>query len=136
VIDPLGLLLVEIRDGLDDVPVRGGEPAQGDAKGPGAYQRFVVLSRLATARERRAPAQEVRIAVRCYGATYQDAAALHGEVSDLVHAKGPRLASSGIGVYASFDDAGQGATKDPDTGQPVEEFVLRVIAPTQKVVLP
>jgi hypothetical protein len=132
-IDPLGLLLTEIRDGLTNIPVRGGEPAQGDAKGSGDYKKFVVLVRLGHSRWRRAPVQEVRIAARCYGETFQAAAELAGDVSDAIHAIGPRLADSGIGIYDSFDDTGLGATKDPDTAQPYEALIVRVVAPTVKV---
>jgi len=140
VIDPLGLVLTGIRDdaavaALTD-RIRGGEPAEGDAQAPGHYQRFVVLVRVGHTRERRAPVQELRLAARCYGSTFADAAALAGAVSDAVHAVGPRLASSGIGIYGSFEDSGLGATKDPDTGQPHEDLLLRIVAPTVKVNAP
>ncbi len=139
-IDPLGLVLTEIRDdpgvaALTD-RIRGGEQAAGDGLGPGKYNRFVVLVRLGGTRERRAPVQEVRLAARCYGVTFQDAAALAGAVSDAVHAAGPRLASSGIGIYGSFEDSGLGATRDPDTDQPHEDLILRIVSPTVKVNAP
>ena len=137
-IDPLGFLLTTIRDdpGVAALTarVRGGEPAPGDALGPGHYQPFVVLVRLGAQREKgRVPVQEVRIAARCYGATYQQAAALHGAVSDAVHNVGPRISPSGVLVYRSYDDIGQGATTDPDTLQPYEELIVGVWAATQAV---
>lgn len=135
--DPLGRILTEIRDDATvaalTTRIRGGEPAPGDAKGPGSWQRFVVLVRLGVSRERRIPVQEVRIAARCYGLTYQDAAALAGAVSDAIHAAGPRISPSGVGIWLSFDDGGGGATADPDTGQPYETVVISVIAATQVI---
>jgi hypothetical protein len=137
VIDPLGYLLTSIRDdtGVATITtrIRGGEPAPGDALGPGAWQPFVVLVRLGYAREKRLPMQEVRIAARCYGATYQQAAALAGAVSDALHALGPRISTAGVGIWLSFDDGGGGADADPDTGQPNETVIFSVIATTQVV---
>lgn len=136
-IDPLGRILTEIRDDAAvaaiTTRIRGGEPAPGDAKGPGEWVPFVVLVRLGTLRERGLPMQEVRIAARCYGTTFQQAAALAGAVSDAVHAAGPRISTAGVGIWRSFDDGGGGADIDPDTGQPHEEVVLSVIATTQAV---
>ncbi|MFZ0324729.1 MAG: hypothetical protein WAN48_11430 [Actinomycetes bacterium] len=134
-IDPLGYLLTTVRDdptvaGLT-TRIRGGEPAPGDALGAGKYQRFVVLVRLGNQREKRLPMQEVRVAARCYGQganPTQDAAVLAGAVSDALHARGPRISAGGVGIWASFDDGGGGADKDPDTGQPYEAVVFSVIA--------
>lgn len=136
-IDPLGYVLTTVRDDTGVVAittrVRGGEPAPGDALGPGSWQPFVVLVRLGAQRERSLPMQEVRIAARCYGVTYQQAAALAGAVSDALHALGPRISSAGIGIWNSFDDGGGGADADPDTGQPYEVVIFSVIAATQVV---
>jgi len=134
-IDPLGKLLTEIRDfpavaALEAV-VRGGEFAPGDAAVP--FRRVVVLVRLGMTRDKRAPVQAVRIAVRCYGSTYQDAAALYGAVSDAIHNVGPRIGATGALIYRSFDDVGMGAGKDPDTGQPHEDWVIQLFAATQVV---
>jgi hypothetical protein len=131
VIDPLGALVTELRNAnIASGRVRGGEPAEGDAKGAGEYQRFVVLTRLGAIRQHRAPVQEVRIGVRAYGATYQDAAALYGEISDVVDNAGPRLVGSKA-IYQSLDDTGGEASKDPDTGQPYEIGVIALYAGTQ-----
>ena len=134
-IDPLGALLTEIRDdpavAALTTNVRGGEPAPGDAAVP--FGRFVVLVRLGTQRAKRVPVQEVRIAVRCYGSTYRDAAALYGVVSDAIHNVGPRIGATGVLIHRSFDDIGMGADQDPDTGQPHEDGVLSLFTATQIV---
>jgi hypothetical protein len=135
-IDPTGRLITEIRDdatvaALVAGRVRGGEPAKGDALGPGSWQRFVVLVRLGYQRLPRAPIQEVRYAARCYGLTFQDAAALAGAVSDAVHARGHRITPSNAVIFGSFDDGGGGASSDPDTGQPFEVVLVTVGALTE-----
>jgi len=130
--DPTGRILTEIRDDATvaalTTKIRGGEPAPGDALGAGSFQRFVVLVVLGRQREKRLPVQEVRIAARCYGLTYQDAAALAGAVSDAIHAAGPRISGSGVGIWNSWDDGGEGASKDPDTSQPYETVIVSVNA--------
>lgn len=134
-IDPMGRILTEIRDNVAvaalTTRVRGGEPAPGDALGAGSYQRFVVLTRLGSQRLKRAPIQEVRIVAKCYGSTYQDAAALAGAVSNAIHATGHRISASGVAIFGSFDDIGLGAEKDPDTLQPHEDLIIAVGALTE-----
>jgi hypothetical protein len=134
-VDPLGRILVEIRDDPSvaalTTRIRGGEPAKDDALGPGSYQRFVVLVRLGAARLKRAPIQEVRILARCYGTTFADAAVLAGAVSDAIHAKGHRISAGGVVIFTSFDDIGTGAEKDPDTGQPHQDLIISVGALTE-----
>ena len=134
-IDPLDKLLTEIRDfpavAALTSRIRGGEPAPGDAAKP--FGRFVVLVRLGAARDKRAPVQTVRIGLRCYGATFADAAALYGAVSDAIHNVGPRIGATGVLIHRSFDDSGTGASKDPDTGQPHEDGVIQLFAATQVV---
>ena len=134
-IDPLGKLLTEIRNNPAvaalTTRIRGGEPAPGDSAVP--FGRFVVLVRLGMTREKRAPVQEVRIGLRCYGSTFQDAAALYGAVSDAIHHVGPRIGATGVLIHRSYDDIGMGASKDPDTGQPHEDGVIQLFAATQVV---
>jgi hypothetical protein len=136
--DPLGRILTEIRDDATvaaiTTKIRGGEPAKNDALGPGSYQPFVVLVRLGTQREKRLPVQEVRIAAKCYAATAQLAAVLAGAVSDAVHARGPRISPSGVGIWTSFDDGGEGASNDPSTLQPYETVVISVNAADRPIV--
>lgn len=134
-IDALGTLLTEIRDDPSvaalTTRIRGGEPAPGDAATP--FLRFVVLVRLGSTRDKRAPVQEIRIGLRCYGTTFADAAALYGAVSDAIHNVGPRIGATGVLIHRSFDDAGLGAQTDPDTGQPHEDGVISLFAATQVV---
>jgi len=131
-VDPLGYILTIIRAdaGVAAITtrVRGGEPAKGDALGPGLYQPFVVLARLGHQRQKRLPVQEVRIAARCYGVTFQGASALAGAVSDAVHAIGPQTSAGGVGIWTAFDDGGEGTLKDPDTDQPYEVIIIAVNA--------
>ena len=137
-VDPTGPLIVELRNaGIAGGRVRGGEPApkangyEGDALGPGHYKRFVVLSRLGFDRLHRTPVAFHRIGIRAYGATYQDAAALYGEISDLLDNGGPRVSGSGAPIYQSLDISGGNAAADPDTGQPYEAGVIELIAGTE-----
>lgn len=136
-IDPLGKILTEIRSDATvatlTTRVRGGEPAPGDALGAGHYQRFVVLTNLGHSRLKRSPVQEVRLLAKCYGSTHQDAALLAGAVSDAIHAKGHRL-TAGVSIFGSFDDGGDGASRDPDTDQPYEAVVISVGASTELII--
>ena len=134
-IDPLGKILTEIRSNTAvaamTTRIRGGEPAAGDAVSAATgYNRFVVLTRLGNERWKRQGVQALRIAVRCYGTSYKDAATLAGVVSDAIHNIGPRRNATGVLIFRSYDDIGQGATKDPDTGQPHEDFVIEAFAST------
>lgn len=132
--DPTGSLIIELRDdtgvaGWTD-RVRGGEPAPGDAKGAGEYQRFIVVVRLAPVRHPRVPIQTVRYGIRCYGTTPQDAAVGAGLVSDAIHGIGPRLGTGDFPIYVSHDDGGGGPDQDPDTKQPLEVVIAQVVAGT------
>lgn len=134
-IDPLGKLLTEIRSNATvaalTTRIRGGEPAVGDAQSAAAgYLRFVVLTRLGNERAKRVGMQTLRIAARCYGTSFGDAAALAGAVSDAIHNIGPRRNATGVLIFRTYDDIGLGATKDPDTGQPHEDIVIEVFAST------
>jgi hypothetical protein len=139
VIDPFGFVLTSIRDDVGvaalTTRIRGGEPAGGDDPDVAIpFRRFVVLTRLGRQRQKRLPMQEVRISARCYGTTYQDASRLADAVSDAMHAKGPRISGGGVGVWVSFEDGGDGSTKDPDTAQPYESVVISVVAATTPIV--
>lgn len=145
--DPTGRIVVEIRTAPAvaalttrvrcpepmgrTVNAAGVETDAGDARGPGKYVRFVVLTKLARLRLPRAPIQEVRYVAKCYGLTAQDADGLAAAVSDAVHAAGHRITAAGVSIFGSFDDGDGGATKDPDTGQPMTPVFITVGALTE-----
>lgn len=131
-ISPIGALVTELRTAsIASGRVRGGEPAPGDAKAAGSFQRFVVLVNLGSRRLHKAPLVIWRIGVRAYAATFQDASALYGEISDALDDAGPRFSAAGLPIYQSLDDIGSGSEKDPDTGQPYETGVLELFAGTE-----
>ncbi len=140
-IDVLGKLLIELRDDDDfalwhDGRVRGEEPAPGDANGPGEYLRFVVITTLATPRERRVPVQRPTYAVNVFGTSPKDAMAGYVLASDAIHRAGVRMAGTGanrVGIWDSFDDSGGTPERDPQTGQPFVTFVVHLIATDQSV---
>lgn len=141
--DPLGKLLIEIRDDsavkaiaganptANPARVRGFEPAPGDAQGPGSYRAFVVLVNEGGQRWKRVPVQRPRIVARCYGRTAAEASQLAAAVSDSIHYQGPRVASNGLGIYASYDDQSGEQDRDPDTKQPYATVFIDLIATTQ-----
>ncbi len=137
--DALPKILIELRDDIEvdaivDGRVRGFEPAPGDAQGPGSYKAFVCVVQLDAPRLGRIPVQRPRIAVKCYGRTPQEAAALRWACSNAIHNVGPRTYANGLGTYISMDDGGGEQEKDPDTAQPYQTFVVDLFATTQEVV--
>ena len=145
--DPTGRLLLDIRGDASvaalttrvrcpepmgrTVNAAGVETDAGDARGPGKYVRFIVLTKLARTRLKRAPVQEVRYVAKCYGLTGQDADALAAAVSDAVHARGHRISPAGVSIFGSFDDGDGGSTNDPDTHQPMTPVFVTVGALTE-----
>lgn len=146
-IDALGKLLVELRSDTAlaawcSSRVRGEEPAPatstyaGDARGPGDYVRFVVISTLATPRERRVPIQRPTYAVNVFGTSPQDAMAGYVLASDAIHRRGVRMEGvhpSRLGIWNSYDDSGATPAADPETGQPFVTFVVHLNATDQSV---
>lgn len=131
-IDPTGALIAELRTAnIASGRVYGGQAPPGVVKAPSGYQRFVVLTRIPVVRLHRTPLQEVRLALRCYGSTDQDAAALYGEVSDVLDNAGPRVSASSVPLYQTLDEGSQGTTADPGTNQPYEEGTIAVWAGTE-----
>lgn len=143
-LDPMGSLLAELRadihvDDLTDGRVRGFEPRgathtggvqtyEGDALGPGSYKAFVVVVALDVPIHPSLPITFADYALRCYGATHQNAWAVWGAVAKALHAVGPRVKASGIGFYRSAVLSGGTQDTDPDTGQPVVTGTLSLIA--------
>lgn len=111
--------------------IRRGEPASGDALGPGDYLKFVVLVPLPSARQLRVPVERITVIARCYAATYSDARALANEVARAVHNRGPRIGLALI--YRSFAPSLGGEERDPDTGQPQVNVTLTLHAATVAV---
>lgn len=144
--DVLPRLLVELRDdaavaAIVGQRVRGAEPAAGDADyddlegGQRKYRHsFVVVSRLAAPRHRSLPLQFPTFSVRCYGVDRRTAAELRWAASNALHQAGPRVHANGLGIYQSIEESGGEQDTDPDTGQPLETFVVQAIATTQVVV--
>lgn len=142
--DVLPKILTELRDdqavaAIVGQRVRGAEPAPGDAAfddiegGKRKYEHsFIVVSRLAAPRHRQLPVQFATFAIRCYGTDRRRAAELRWAASNALHRKGPRV-DGGLGIYQSLEDAGGEQERDPDTGQPLETFIVSAIATTQVV---
>lgn len=140
--DPMGSILAQLRTAnIASKRVRGNEPApatsingvvtEGDARGPGSYQRFVVLVDLGGPRLHRTPMQTTRFVLRAYGVTPQDARALYGECSDELDNGGPRYGASGVAIYQSLDESGGAFGKDPTTSQPFYEGTFQIFAGVQ-----
>jgi hypothetical protein len=141
ILDVIGKLVIELREqpqiaALVGQRVRGFELAPGDGQGPGQYRRFVLLQLLDAPRIpgfRRAPVRVPHITCKVGGLTPQDAMATYGVVAAALHAAGPRVHANGLGIYNSFDDTGPSPVKDPETQQPVVDFVITLLATTQAV---
>jgi len=114
--------------------VRSPEPAEGDARGPGEYQAFVVLRLLESPRVApRVPVQRPLVLVQCYGVTPQQAAELRWACSAVLHLAGGRTYPNGLHIYQSLEDSGGEQLVDPDTRQPYQEFIVSAHASTVAV---
>jgi len=142
-LDPMGALISELRADADVAAlvatrVRGGEPAPGtdttpgDARGPGRYQAFIVLTG-APAPMGRVPVTRSTYGVRCYGVTYQNATAVWGAVVKALHFAGPRLKANGLGIFTSYLEESAEPGADPDTQQPYVEGTIRINATAQAI---
>lgn len=144
--DPVGRLLTELRDHAGVAAIVGENPHEpvhprvrspkagpGDMQDPSTYRAFVTIATLATPRMLSVPVQRDRHVVRCFGRTYEEAAALYAACSDAVHHMGPRVAGSGQGIYVTHDDTGGAVGEDPDTKQPTYTFIIETLATTQVV---
>jgi hypothetical protein len=133
----MGSIIAELKAaGIASGRVRGGEAGPGDVHlgtDTDPYKRFVVLVELGTTRFNRAPVQVPRYGIRAYAPTYQDARALYGEISEVLHIAGGRVSGTDVALYQSRDD-GASASADPRTRQPYYEAIFEVIAGTQAFV--
>lgn len=137
-LDPFGKALIDVRDdsGVSAITdrIRGHEPGPEDAKGPGEYLPFVVLTDLPAIRARRGlPIQTVSINLRAYADTYTNAKALYLACADALHDVGPRVHANGLGFYSSHEVSGASEGFDPRTSQPYYEGVFELIASTGSV---
>lgn len=137
-LDPFGKVIVELVE--DDTVaaitdrIRGHQAGPDDAKGPGEYVPFVVVTDLGTIRYRRGlPVQVERVNVRAYADNYRNAKALFLACSDALHDTGPRVHANGLGIYRSHDETGGQEGFDPRTKQPFVEGVFELIATTAVV---
>lgn len=135
--DPMGALVLELRGDADvaslvSTRVRGGEPAEGDARGPGNYQAFVVLTG-APVPLARVPVSRSLYGVRCYGVTFQNATAVWSAVVKALHFAGARLKANGLGIYITAIEQAAEPVRDPDTDQPYIEGTIRIIATAQAI---
>jgi hypothetical protein len=136
VIDPIRTLRAELAAepavSAITTRIRRGDAAPEDKQGPGSYVPFVVLVRLDSEREVRAPVGVAPIAARCYAATREGAVALWGAISDALNNRGPRIAN-GVLIHRSVAPSDGGDEQDPDTGQPLVTGLIRLHFATQPV---
>jgi len=137
-LDPFGALLTELRDDLDvgllvGDRVRGSKPSPGDVRGPKDFVSFIVISALSVPIHPRVPVSWAEYGVRCYAPTFQAAWAIWGAVVKTLHVVGPRVKTSGLGIYRTAILTGGEEVEDPDTKQPYVEGTVQLIATAQVV---
>jgi hypothetical protein len=138
----LGAIIVELRTDVDlralvGTRVRGYRPqggAEGDVQGAGHYKRFVVVSVLSAPVEPSLPITFAEVGVRAYGTDDTDAWAVWAALVKAIHAVGPRVHTSGLGIYRTAILTGGTQDQDPDTDQPMVTGSFQVIATAQVVV--
>lgn len=120
---PLGAAVAEL---LADTAVttittriRPVEPGTADALGPGHYVPFVIVSVLDAAPMGHMGVRDVTLGLRCYAATFALAEALALACEAVFLDRGPRIATSRLGIYHSQVTAGWTPDKDPATQQPL-----------------
>ncbi len=139
-IDPLGVIVTEVRDAAAVRAIVGQYAGVWKVAGGEARQAweppFVVIVRLGTVRRaqlgsHRAGVQTLRLAANCFGVTPQQAAQLYGAVSDVLHVRGPRRDAQGRQLFISLEEIGGQPNEQPGTGWPYETAVFNVIAGAQ-----
>mgnify|MGYP001360968802 FL=1 len=96
----------------------------GDARGPGAYIPFVVVSVLDAPWQAGTATSVVTLGLKTYGATFAAAEALALACAATFHRKGGRVATSRLGIYSSLTQGGPQLDKDPDTSQPLAHLIV------------
>lgn len=136
-LSPLGTAIAELlADGTVSAittRIRPVEPGTADAKGPGQYVPFVVLSTLNAPIQAPTATSSVSLGLRTYAATYSAAEALYLACLAVFHRRGPRIATSGLGIYNSLAVGGPSLGKDPDTAQPFAWGVIELNVSIQPV---
>lgn len=118
--DPIGRLVQEIRAGLQGdggtwpVAVRGGRRHEGDASTPGDLPPLVIVRGNSRTRFRVADGRW-RVTVTAYETDPRLAMLLDNRISEILHNRGPRFTSGGVGIFRSAEDSGGQPGEDPDT---------------------
>jgi hypothetical protein len=120
-VDPIGVLVLEIRAGLAadggswPVVVRGGRRFEGDEEDPGDLPPLVIVRSNNRTRTPRAAHARWRVVVQSYDVDPRLAAALDERVSEIIHNVGPRHTPGRVALYRSQEDVGGQPGEDPDT---------------------
>jgi len=129
-LSPLAAAIAELAD--DSVVkaittrIRPVEPGANDALGPGKWIPFVVVSVLDAPWQANTATSSVTLGLRCYAATFAGAEALYLACAAVFHRKGPRIATSRLGIYNSLVTGGGVFDKDPDTKQPLVHGIVEM----------
>lgn len=136
-LSPLGAAVAELSAdaGVTAITtrIRPIEPGPGDALGAGKYLPFVVVTILDQPWQAPTATSSVSLALRCYAATFAAAEALYLACADVFHRKGPRIATSRIGIYNSLVIGGGTPDKDKDTLQPLFWGVIELNVSIQPI---
>lgn len=109
--------------------------APGDARGPGAYIPFIIVSLLDNPPVARMPIRNVVLGIRAYHTTYANAETLWLAAEAVFRDRAARVAAaSRLGIWFSVIQAGGIPDKDPDTSQPL--FSGAVSMPTTMLAIP
>lgn len=111
----------------------GGTLLDGDAKGPGQYNAFVIVSVLDQPWQAPTATSVVTLGLRCYADTFAKAEVLYLACAAVFHRKGPRIAASRLGIYNSLVLGGGVFDKDPDTKQPLVHGVIELNVSIQPI---
>lgn len=121
-LSPLGAALSELgaADAVTTITtrIRPVEPGTGDAKGPGEYLPFIVVSVLDARPLGHMGVRLTTLGIAAYAATYPLAEALWLACEAVFLDRGARLGPARIGIYHSQVDSGGFPDRDPDTKQP------------------
>jgi len=136
-LSPLGAAIAELSADVTvsgiTTRIRPVEPGAADAKAPGSYVPFVVVSVLDAPWQASTATSNVMLGLRCYAATFAAAEALYLACTAVFHRKGPRIATSRLGIYNSVAAGGGTFDKDPDTQQPLVYGIVELNVSIQAI---